>query len=425
MTEHKNTETAQDPQAGETPAETLPPTDNTPTRTLDEFSENAQVPKLEKTHIRNPIRTLWRFLKAKRYFSLFVLLPWLICFVYITLIATPEYESSASIVIEQNGSQGEPVINVGFLGQSGGQNANNDYLAQNFIDSRTMLNYLVQHAQFEKYFQNHHIDWISRLKSDPDQQALLKYYQSKVLVNYDQLSQSMKISMRAFDAKHAESFLNIIVTQTKLFVNKVANTLAYVQYRFSQTQLQNAKDKLYRAESKMLLFQKTYQMFDPTQAATVISSVVGQLKTDLVQKQTQLITYASYMRPNASQIVALKEQIAAIKQQISNQSSMLLGTDKATGADGHINSVLAQYEWVRLALKFAETEYTAANNAYEEAKINLSKQQNVVVTVEKTNLPDDYTYPKKAYDLITIFVALVIAFMLGKIIFIIVQEHRD
>lgn len=399
---------------------------NTPTATLDEFSTGTAIPRIKKKHLKSPIRTIWQFLKSKKYFSLCVLLPWFICFIYFVFIVSPQYQSSASIVIEQNGSSSGPVINVGFLGQLGGQNANNDYLAQNFINSRTMLDYLIKHGDFEKYYQNHHIDWLSRLASDPSQQTLLSYYQDKVAIDYDQPSESLDISMRAFDAKHAKMFLGMTIDQTKFFVNKVANTLASVQYRFANEQLQDAKDKLYRAENNMLLFQKSHQMFDPTEAAKVISSVVGKLKQDLVKLQTQLITYAAYMRPNASQIVALKEQVAAVKQQIRSQSGMLLGTGtEKSGADSHLNSVLAQYEWVQLELKFAETEYTAADNAYQSARINLSKQQNIVVTVEKPNMPDTYSYPEKAYDLITIFIGLVIAFMLGKMIIIIVQEHRD
>jgi capsular polysaccharide transport system permease protein len=270
------------------------------------------------------------------------------------------------------------------------------------------------------HFQSSQVDSFSRLKKNPTQKEFLAYYQKKIASAVDPITNELNISVRAFSAQEAQSLLTEIIHQSKSFVNRVSNIMAEKQYHFAAAQLKLAKEKLFLAEKKALQFQNTHGTFNPKHTAEVVASVLGQLKAKLVEKQTELITYSSYMQPGSSKIVALKEEINAIKDQMQNQTNDLLSNhDKSA----KLNQLLIGYEWQELQLKFSQAEYEASQQAYDIAKINLAKQQHLVIEISPPNLPDTYEYPKILYDLINIFVVLMIFFVLGKMAIIIIQEH--
>lgn len=124
----------------------------------------------------------------------------------------------------------------------------------------------------------------------------------------------------------------------------------------------------------------------------------------------------------SSQVVAMEQQVDAIKQQIIAQTRDIIGnSDK----DPKLNNVIAQFAWIKLESDFAQTELTAAQQVVEAAKVNISKEANAMIVIDPPKLPDDYAYPRKIYDIVTVFIGLLIFYLIGKMIIIIIQEHRD
>lgn len=371
-------------------------------------------------HYTVKVNTLWDFMRKHAFLSI-VVFPWVISGAYMLLIESPLYESTAKVLIEKSNQDSNMSISIGLLGNND-ESSNNTYLTQDYIRSRDMMGLLEENLNFIEYFKSHSIDFLSRLKKDPKQKDLLKYYQKKVLAEYDPTTKELLIATRAYDPDYAKKMLEQVLFHTRIFVNRVANTLANDQYEFAAKQLKIAKKKLYDAEKAIMAFQNSHGLFDPKQAVQVISEVMAQLKAKLVEKQTDLITLSSYMRPNSSKIVALKEEVKALKQQIKNQTTSLLGNAQQ---ERKLNSVLTDYEWLQLSLKFATLEYEATQQAFDAAKVKLAKQQNLVIEVTSPNLPDDYAYPQISYQLINIFILLLMLFGLVKMAVMVVQEHRD
>jgi capsular polysaccharide transport system permease protein len=348
-----------------------------------------------------------------------VLLPWIVCAAYIVLFKSPVYESNAKVLVENSSAEAAMNINLGLLG---GTDNSNVYLTKDYITSRDMMEHIDSKLSIINYYQSKNIDHLSRLKSNAKQKDRLEYYQNMVSVHFDASTKELLLSTRAYDAEFARKVLEEILLQTKVFVNRIANTLANDQYEFAEKQLKLAKQKLFDAEKKILAFQNNHGMFDPKQAVQVISDVMAQLKSKLVEKQTELITYSAFLRPKSSKVVALKQEIESLKKQIRTQTTSLLGDNQKKKK---LNSVLIDFEILQLNLKFATAEYEAAQQAFDAAKMKMAKQQNLVIEIVSPNLPDDYAYPKISYELINIFIMLLILFGLLKMTIMVVEEHRD
>ncbi|WP_419421113.1 hypothetical protein ACNVED_07390 [Legionella sp. D16C41] len=361
------------------------------------------------------------FVKTKRLFSSLVLFPWLIAAIYILFIQSPLYESNARILVERDDSRDLINTNTGIW--SGGNAAPSEiYLTREYIVSREILSHIEQRFGIKSHYQSKKNDFLSRLNIKATQNQFLNYYRNKVSAVVEPDTYEIIIKVAAFTPEAAKKILTEIIKETKQFVNKVSNTLARKQYSFAKMKLGLAKNKLFQAGKDVMAWQNQNGLFDPKETAQVVSAVMAKLKGTLVEKQTELITYSSFMQPNSNKVVTLTEEIKAIKEQIEQQTNLLLG-DKEK--HGKLNKIMTDFEWIQLQLKFAQAEYQAAQQAFDAAAINLSKNQNLLIQIEAPNLPDEPSRPVPFYDLTNLLFLLLLLFVLTKMAIIIVKEHRD
>jgi capsular polysaccharide transport system permease protein len=149
--------------------------------------------------------------------------------------------------------------------------------------------------------------------------------------------------------------------------------------------------------------------------------VMAKLKEKLVSKQTELLTLSAFMQPKASKIISLKEEISALKKQLEEQTSILIGQNH----NETLNTLLADYQWKELSLKFASAEYEAAQKAFELASLDVSKQQNILVILSPPTKPDVKSEPQILFNLMIAFMGLGLLYVIIKMAWLIIEEHTD
>ena len=361
------------------------------------------------------------FVKSKPLISLLVILPWLLAAFYILFIKSPVYESTAKILIEKSEDNAQGGGLGLLLGGTHVQPSEN-YLTKDYILSREMLAKVEKNLNIKAHFQSKKADFFSRLSKNATQKDFLTYYREMLKASIDPETNEIIIQASAYSPDFAKTFLSNVLNYTKDFVNQVSNTLAKKQYDFAEMKLKLAKEKLFQTSNDLIQWQNKNGLFDPKEAAQVVSSVMAQLKGSLVEKQTQYITYSSFMQPNSTKLLTLQEEINALKQQVQQQTSILLGKKETSGK---LNQVVSEFEWFQLQQKFAQAEYQAAQQAYDVAAINLAKNQNIVIEIEHPDLPDEPKSPVPFYDLTNILLLLLILFVITKMGITIVREHID
>lgn len=325
-----------------------------------------------------------------------------------------------SYLLRKRSSEGlkEWVLDCG-----GGSAATSEiYLTREYIVSREILSHIAQRYGVKEHYQSSHNDLLSRLKKRPSQEEFLSYYRQMVKAVVSPETYEIVVTASAFSPEAARRLLTEIITEAKQFVNKVSNTLARKQYRFAKLNLGLAKEKLFQTNKDVLKWQNQNGLFDPKETAQVVSTVMAKLKETLVEKQTEYITYSAFMQPNSNKVLTLREEIKALKEQIEKQTSLLLGNKEK---NGKLNKIMTDFEWLQLQSKFAQAEYQAAQQAYDMAAINLSKNQNLLILIESPNLPDEASKPLPFFDLVNLLFLLLILFVLTKMAIIIIKEHRD
>ena len=151
-----------------------------------------------------------------------------------------------------------------------------------------------------------------------------------------------------------------------------------------------------------------------------LSSVLHELQAELIRNRTELQTLSSYLNQNAPEIVALKQRIKALEQQLNVEQKQLTGEDLTS-----MNSLSARQQELQLDVEMATKAYTSSLVALEATRTEASRKLKRLVVISSPYMAEDATYPKVIYNLINLFIVLLMVFGLIRMVYATVMEHRD
>lgn len=359
------------------------------------------------------------FLK-KHYLLIFIVfLPIFLLSFYYLFIASDKYLSESKITVKQTGPQTTTFTLSSLFGGNPIAREDAMYL-QEYILSYDMLDYLDKKLNLKKMYQNKKIDFIQRLSSDASHEDFLKYYKRHIVdVKYDDISSILTIKVYAFNPDDAKKINEAILEQCERYINGVSHKIAKEQMNFIEEELSYASQKMQVSKNKLIKFQNTYKVIDPTQEAQAAATLVAQLETQLASQEAQLKNLLTYLSEESFQVQALKNQIKALKEQIEVEKSKIVG-----GGDTKLNKIAAEYLNLKLDVDFSTDVYKATLSALETTRVDASRKLKNLVIIASPNLPDEALYPKKTYNLSLATLLLLIFYGILKIIIGVIKEHR-
>ncbi|MDE5925391.1 MAG: capsule biosynthesis protein, partial [Helicobacter sp.] len=82
------------------------------------------------------------------------------------------------------------------------------------------------------------------------------------------------------------------------------------------------------------------------------------------------------------------------------------------------------FQDLTIEAQFAQYSYTVALASIETTRIESSRKIKQLVVIQNASEPQDPEYPKKIYNIITIFVLLSAIYGIVKLIAMIIEEHK-
>ena len=351
-------------------------------------------------------------------FFLMVVLPIFLVSFYYLFIASDKYVSEAKITIKQTG-QPPTSFNIPLFGIGNPVSREDAMYLKAYILSYDMLDYLDKKLNLKKMYQSKDIDFISRLSSDATHEEFLKYYQKHIVkISYDDISSILTIQVFAFKPEDAKMIAEAILEQCERYINGISHKIAREQMNFIEQELAYANQKMQNAKNRLLNFQNTYKVLDPTQEAQASASLVAQLEVQLAQQEAQLRNLLTYLNEDSFQVQALKNQINSLKEQIEKEKSKMIGGDRK------LNKLLAQYLELKLNVDFATDVYKATLSAFEVTRVEASRKLKNLVIISSPNLPDEALYPKRAYNIALASLLILLFYGITKLVIGVIKEHR-
>ncbi|WP_417462893.1 hypothetical protein [Kordiimonas sp.] len=361
------------------------------------------------------------FLRSQRpYF--WVIVIWGICFLYYMLIAADRYAPEAKVYVKsvkEQGGDGMSALSM-LTGTSSG--TSDMALLQNYLRSHDLLTILDERLDLRGHYTSDLTDFYSGLGSGASEEDFLDYYRKHVMLELDPLSGILSVRAQGFSREFSLALTKEMLVEGEAFINKVGQEIATQEIKFVEHELDRAKADVQLAQRELLAFQSKYQTLSPQAEGQAFQQVMTSLRSRLVQLRAEEKVLKSYLNENASEVVAVRARIDAIEEQLASEQGKLTvnSTDEKT-----IGEVNLDYQELELKLKFATEIYKIAFATLEKTKVDAYRKLKHLVVVQRPTMPEEASFPRRGYILLTIFVVLTLTYGIAALVVATVREHRD
>ncbi len=351
-------------------------------------------------------------------------LPMIVVLLYYSFFALDRYVSVAQVAVRQVGNSEVPQV-PGLAVMLGGLNPTSReetlYLRE-FLTSQDMLNVLASKLDWSKHYAGRWRDPLYWLLDDAAQEDLLDFYRRMVTARFDEQTGLLSVEVQAFDPAFAAQTLKIMLGESERFVNELSHRMAREQMAFAQSELAKARNAYEIRREAMLTFQNDNRMLDAEAAAKSRADVISELEANLTKERTTLKGLIATLDGNTPQVRQQRNRIYALEQQLAAEIKRLVSSQK----DGEkLNAIASQYRNLTIDAAIAEEAYKFAVSSVESARIEASKKLRSLVTVVSPNLPDRAIYPQRIYNLITLFIVLLLFYGIARFVIATIEDHRD
>jgi len=362
-------------------------------------------------------------LKSRRLAVWLVGVPLLAAILYYTFFALDRYVSVAQVAVRQVGSNEAPPmagLAVMLTGLNPASREETLYLRE-LITSQDMLNVLEQDLNWSSHYAGRWRDPIYWVSGSASKEDVLDYYRRMVTTYFDEQTGLLEIRVQAFEPEFAQQTLKVMLREAERFVNEISHRMARDQMTFAQSELANARKNYEIQREALITFQSKNKLLDPEAAAKARADVVSELHANLTKERTNLKALLANLDSNTPQVRQVRTRIRAIEEQLAAETKQMVSEQ----SDDKLNVVLSKYRNLMVDAAIAEETYKFAVSAVETARIEASKKLRSLVTVVSPNMPDKALYPERTYNLITLFIALMLIYGIARFIIATIEDHRD
>lgn len=364
---------------------------------------------------------LARWLRKRRWFLLFVILPTLLSAIYYGLIAADIYISESRFVIkspDQKRSQVSTLANlVQTTGLSGGQEQTNEVLT--YVRSRDALKALERNISVRDKFASSQADILSRFPqplAGDSFESLFRYYGKMVEARMDSETGTATIKVKAYTPQDAFTINKQLLDLSEGLVNRLSGRAQSKAIVEAQKQVDLAMQRATASRIALAQYRNAQSLIDPSKQAVGVLEIANTMIGERAALQAQL-DLMQRLTPNNPSIPALRNRINAISVQIASQDSRVVGNG------GGIASKLGGYENLLVEQEFATESLNAANAALVQARAEAQRQQFYLERVVDPNTPDMPLLPKRLMNILIVFAAVTCLYFIAWMFLVGVLEH--
>ncbi|GGD57714.1 lipopolysaccharide biosynthesis protein [Lacimicrobium alkaliphilum] len=363
----------------------------------------------------------------KKPVSIFVLLPFFAFAFYQLVWASDRFESQAQLIVQKPSGMAtlEPAMAMlsGFTGGGGGSDTS---LVEAFIYSTDLLEYLQQELDIFAHYSSNEYDMFSRLSASASREDKLDYYKKRVVAEIDQTSQIITIKVQGYTPEFSKALTETIVDRAEWYINKVGHDLAKAQLAFVQNEHAMVEERLQKAKSEILAFQRKYNLLDPEAEGMALQQIAYGLEGEIANKQAELRALRSSMSESAPMVMRLKDQLSSLRQQLVEERQRLTQDIERGDSSGElgVNEILANFGNLKMDLEFAIEALASSQVSLEKSRIEAYRQLKYLVVIESPTLPEEAKYPGIIYNLSLFLAVILMIFGVGSIIRATVNELK-
>lgn len=361
------------------------------------------------------------WIKKITWFWLIVIVPMAFIIIYYTFFAANRYVSESVVTVRQASSPAVSAASgLAMLAGVSPSSREDVLFLREYIHSLDMLKILDNKLNVRAAYETQKSDPFFRLYGWMSQEWYLWYYRNRVEVVYDDMTGLLRIRAEAFTPQQAHAINKAILSESERFVNELSQRMSREQMAFAEDQLKIAKERYALDKSALLTFQNTHGVFNPVLHAQAKASLSEELDSAVAKKEAELGAMLSYLQESAPQIVALRSEISALKVQMQKEK----GTIVSSSGGEKLNTLASRYQDLVIEAGFAEDAYKVALASVEKTRIEASQKIKQLAVIQSPILPEIAEYPKRLYNLITMFIFLLLLAGIIRLVKATIEDHK-
>lgn len=360
------------------------------------------------------------WLKKRRWFVLFVIVPTILAAVYYGAIASDIYVSEARFVIKSPDQKRPQLSSLANLiqttGLSSGQEQTNEILE--FVRSRDALRALQKSTGIVSRFSSYG-DPLSRFPGPLQNNSfedLYKYYGKMVDARLDTESGTAVLTAKAFTPTDAYAINHSLLELSEAMVNRLNARAQNRGVEEAQRQLDMALARAKQSRTALAGYRNAEKVIDPAKQAVGVFEISNNLIATRAALQAQ-IDLMQRVTPDNPSLPALRSQVSAISVQIASQDS------RAVGPGQGMASKMGGYENLLVEQEFATENLNVANAALVTARNDAQRQQFYLVRIVDPNKPDMPLLPHRLLSILVMAAVLTCLYFIGWMLIVGILEH--
>lgn len=374
-----------------------------------------------ESEVQLPAKLL-RHIRAYKYFLMIVLLPAMLVAGYYYLLASNQYESGADFVVRRADASSAGGGGVGqLLGFEIGVNSTSSeaYLVEEYLLSHDTVERLRKEDNLVRRFRKPGTDQISRLWfANPTPEALLSYYRRQVIIEQDTDTGITHLRVHAFTPNDAYEITRKLLLLGEERINAINRRTYNDQVATATRELDEAEAALDEVQDRLTHFRRLREDIDPEGTGKAQVGLVTNLTGELVAARARLQAMSGAISRDSPQYLALLAQIRAMETQVAAQSARIAGQDKS------IATTLGDYEDLVIRRDYVAKRYSAAAAQLELAKAEANRKQLYLIRVVDANRPVKSLFPERGKITLTVFIGLLLAYFIGRLLVAGIREHH-
>ncbi len=361
-------------------------------------------------------------------FLCFVATPTLFCFLYLTLFASPQYESEARFVVRTAETNvpniGDQLSGFGALTALTGikSTVQDAFIVTDYIRSRTLIDDIGGKTELHKIFARPGVDYISKLRPSKSLEDALYYWRRQVTASIDTQSNVITLKVLAFAPEDAKALAETIIQKSEQLVNEISARNRSDSYARAEGEVQRALQRLSTLRAALLSFRTKSSTIDPMLNATSLGEVLTQLTREKIALEANRTSLEEMLNKSAPSVRFLTTQIESINQQIDDIQSRLTGRVKGLQTSA---AQLADYEDLKLQSMFAEKLLELAQSGLDRARVEVERQQLYMMTIVRPTTAEEARFPRPFTGTLIFFTLCIVIWSMIALVLASIFDHAQ
>lgn len=356
-------------------------------------------------------------------FIVMVVVPTLVAFLYLILIATPQFESEQSFTVQQ-GTKSQRALSgmMALAAQVSGFSTSNQetYMVLEYLRSVSVIEDIGGAPFLEKIFSREDVDAASRMAKGLPIEEVQKYWLEKIIPELDTRSGIINLKVRTFSPDDSLKLATRLTELSEDLVNKVSLRSREKTLQHVEADLQRSADLLATTRNALLAFRVERGSIDPTEDAKNIGSLLSDLTMQKITVDTEIGALRGQVTSDSPMLKVKQEQSQALEKQIAVAENRLTGM---AAADNSVAEKLVIYEKLKTDIAYYEQLYSISLSTYERAREDAIKQQIFVIPIVVPQKAESSNYPDCFEVTMSIFLICIGLWAIAAMIIAAIKDH--